>query len=182
MANDTGLMLSEARGPLNNLLDNLSGVHASYWLTALKKMLRKEEIPEPPLEVLEMMKKLNTRADTIERLEQLKSFFEKIPVVKVVELSEEDWGNGNIMSVGVYPNLIAFIEGENYNGDIAYFTIKIDGTVENTSSSNDYDKDQLFIKWEGDKADFRSHKAFVEALFELGSICKNAIPTTEGLE
>ena len=46
MKKNTGLMLSEVRGLLNNLNDNLSGEYGDYWLKTLKKMLRKEKLPE----------------------------------------------------------------------------------------------------------------------------------------
>ncbi|QQR50317.1 hypothetical protein IPF86_00125 [Candidatus Nomurabacteria bacterium] len=39
---DTGLMLSTVKGPLANLLDNLSGANAGYWLKVVKKILRGE--------------------------------------------------------------------------------------------------------------------------------------------
>lgn len=39
---DTRLVLCEASGPLKTLLDNLSGDEGELWLTALKRMLRKE--------------------------------------------------------------------------------------------------------------------------------------------
>lgn len=39
---DTGLMLSTIKGPLANLLDNLSGANAGYWLKVVKKILRGE--------------------------------------------------------------------------------------------------------------------------------------------
>ncbi len=54
LTKNTGSMLfEEARGPLTTLFINLSGKHADYWFESLKKMLRKEEIPPPPIEVLE---------------------------------------------------------------------------------------------------------------------------------
>src|SRR5688572_11300003 len=39
---NTRLALREARGPLNQLLANLSGNEPELWLTALKKFLRKQ--------------------------------------------------------------------------------------------------------------------------------------------
>jgi hypothetical protein len=42
MKKDTRLVLCEASGPLKTLIDNLSGNEGELWLTALKRMLRKE--------------------------------------------------------------------------------------------------------------------------------------------
>ena len=39
---DTRMVLCEASGPLKTLLDNLSGDEGEFWLTSLKRMLRKE--------------------------------------------------------------------------------------------------------------------------------------------
>jgi hypothetical protein len=42
MKQDTRLVLCETSGPLKTLIDNLSGIEGELWLTALKRMLRKE--------------------------------------------------------------------------------------------------------------------------------------------
>ena len=43
MNKDTlGIVLRDARGPLNTLFDRLSGPHGEYWLVGLKRFLRKE--------------------------------------------------------------------------------------------------------------------------------------------
>lgn len=42
MKQNTRLVLCEASGPLKTLLDNLSGDEGELWLTALKRMIRKE--------------------------------------------------------------------------------------------------------------------------------------------
>lgn len=170
---NTGLMLSQTKGPLTTLMNNLSGKHADYWLTALNKMLRKEEIPEPPAEVLEQMEKFNFQTVVREKLEEIESYLRTIPAVKRVYICEED--DQDLINIEVYTTGTNFIRRYK-EFDESYFYLKLNGKV--VLSGVDNDADFIFDEWLEKYFPNNENmvlKDFCEALVALGEMYQNAV-------
>ncbi len=164
----TGLMLSEARGPLNNLLDNLSGENGDYWLEALKKLLRKEEIPKLPKKVLSYAHAMNSRDDIAEKIEEWMDLILSVPSVIYANNCDKD----DLLDIEVLSNLADFINAD-YDHDAALFTLKSDGTVKRQSRSGER-TDITFEKWCKDS--YENISVFYDALLELSELYRNVIP------
>jgi hypothetical protein len=173
MKKDTGVLLSEARGPLQKLIENLSGKNGSYWLDALTKMLRQEEAPKPPSEVVTQLKSVDSRTRANEALEKLAEYVRAIPCVHEVYICNEQEG-GDLLNIGVYPNLMTFVHGET-TGDDETFTLRINQKViliGNTPSSRE--TDAMFEKWY--KKEYENIDVFCKALFELCRMYEESVP------
>lgn len=168
----TGLMLSEARGPLNNLFDNLSGEKGAYWLDALKKLLRKEKLPELPTNVLAFTKTLNSKEDAKQKLEEWVSLFNAIPSVYRARVCDED-DEIYLIDIEVSSNLACFIHG-NENEDKALFSFGIYGSVDRTGASGEI-TDVTFNKW--CKNEYKDLYTFYKALLNLSEMYQKVVPT-----
>ncbi len=172
MKKDTGLLLSEVRGLLNNLNDNLSGDHGDYWVSALKKMLRKEEIPIPPKEVIEALKSCNFKKFADEKLEAVIRYIKDIPVVCNVERCEEN--DDDLINICIYPRLNMFLHGnKDTKLDTALFTLSSDGVIREVGGLDMQDMDKTFKAWE---VDDWSLKGFINSLLELTKKYEEAVP------
>jgi hypothetical protein len=169
---NTGLVLSKVRGPLNNLLDNLSGDHADYWLRALKKMLRKEELPMPPKEVQEFLEKLESKEILRQKLNEWISFLEKIPVVvKVEETNPEDT---DLLCIFFYQTTSLFLKAEKDSmTDFGMFMLKSDGTVYLLNDFENNVLDKVYKKWR--KEEYSNLHEFSKALLELGNLYQSGV-------
>ncbi len=173
MKKDTGLMLSKIRGPLNNLLDNLSGEHGDYWLKALKKMLRQEEIPEPSAEIIEQIKPLDFRTKSNEKIKEIADYLKKIPTVESVHICEDD--DMDLININVYPCLTDFLHKYDKK-DSAYFYLKTDGAIK-IGGVDLKDTDATYDKWckKMKPKDGMSLKDFCKALIELGKMYEETV-------
>jgi hypothetical protein len=165
MQQNTGVMLSEAKGPLNNLMDNLSGEHSDYWLKALRKLLRQEEIPEPPPEVLKTLKSFNQRGMAKKKMDDLVNYLNTIPAVHRARLCDDD--TRNIMDIEVYANFASFLHGnKDSNEDQALFTLTQDRQVAIIGGVDHRIYDKTFDSFNAGR--FSDLQAFVKALIWLG--------------
>lgn len=171
MAKNTGLLLSEARGPLNNLLDNLSGEHAEYWLKALKKLLRKEELPEPPKEVLDLLASLDSRKIAKDKIDYWVKILQAIPAVCEVIISGP--GEHCLIDMFVYPNLADFLT-ENKEDNRALFTLGVDGKVDYIRTGKEI-TDDVFENWS--KTVYIDIYTFCKEVIKLGELYQQAVPT-----
>ena len=177
---DTGLRLSLVKGPLTTLNNNLSGEHGDYWLTALKKMLRQEEIPQPPPEVKKLLDGLNSRVRITEKIEKLKNYLNSIPVVSEVTICSSD-EDGDLFNITVYTNLNEFIQKDKHF-DKALFTLHMDNTVDGVGISSEI-KDKTFKEWENSYQENFSKgmnlDSFSKALWKLVEMYEKSVPEIE---
>jgi hypothetical protein len=167
----TGLVLSEARGPLNNLLDNLSGENGEYWLEALKKLLRKEELPKMPTDLFMLTKALDSKQTASEKINEWVQFFNSIPCVyEAHECDDED-----LIDICISPNLAHFLHPDEMN-DTALFTLGIDLSIRRIGYDDPVAEitDDIFNKWCKNKYD--NIYTFYKALLELCEMYENAVP------
>ncbi|MEI7810457.1 MAG: hypothetical protein WCI41_02790 [bacterium] len=173
---NTGLTLSQVKGPLSNLLDNLNGENGEYWLKALKKFLRKEEIPKPPIGAFILFKGLNSKEKAKEKINEWINFLNTIPSVD--EASEPQESYGEFIDIRVSPNLNYFLN-KNDNEDTALFSITTNGTIRSWKASGEK-TDFIYDKWY--KEIYKKEKShcsiysFYKALIKLGEMYENAIP------
>jgi len=169
MKGNTGLMLYQIRGPLNNLLDNLSGENGNYWLEALKKMLRKEETQKKlPAEILAITEALNSRENANIEIEEWVKYLNFIPSVCEANSSEDE----DLIDINVYPNLASFLH-EDKDADTALFVLETNGCVRRTAKSGER-TDDVFDKW--CKNSYENISSFYRALIELCKMYKDAVP------
>jgi hypothetical protein len=172
---NTGLMLSETQGLLKNLLDNLSGEHHDYWLKALKKMLRKEEIPEPSAEVLEQIEIYDFRTASIKRIEEIADYIRKIPTVTETSMPEGD--DFCLINIGIYINVTDFIY-KLKDEDDATFSLKSNGEISPWGNNGIRHADDTFKNWY--KKYFKDESPmilidFCKAVIELGKMYEQSI-------
>ncbi len=177
--NNTGLALSEVRGPLNNLFDNLSGEHGEYWLTALKKLLRKEEIPEPPIKVLQAISKQNLHREKMrEKVKVITKYIEKIPVVDEVHIIQQEDQDNDLITISVYASIATFFHNME-DCDTASFHLRTDGTmlVGNIESLREVDIDPIYQKWceQFNVKGTMTLKDLCTALIELGKMYEKTV-------
>ncbi len=167
---NTGLTLSEIKGPLDNLLDNLSGEHADYWLDAIKKLLRKERLPEPPADVA-FTKGLNTKIKALAKLKKWINFLNTIPVVYRTEICRDYLQD--LIDIEVAPNLLSFLHSPKDEDKALFCLKKVDGSVEYFNDSS-AETDEIFDKWHENK--YKDIYTFFKALIELGEMYEKAVP------
>ncbi len=176
--NNTGDVLPKSiKGPLINLLSNLSGEHSEYWLKALKKMLRKEEIPQPPPEVLKEMKSYDFRTAALERIQEIADYLKTISTIKEVCLVDDEHDLIGLINIGVYPNTTDFFR-EIKNQEHAPFYLNTDGNVQ-VGKASEKDIDATYEKWV-EKYSFKENKSlplkdFCKAVIDLGLMYEEAI-------
>ncbi len=171
MKKDTGLALSDIKGPLENLLNNLHGKHGDYWLEALKKMLRREELPELPVNLKKSFVSFDSRKRADSKLQEIVRYLKTIPVIHTVEICDES-EDGDILNINVYPNLMNFIHDEN-SADDALFVLKMNHEVDRSSSSGE-NTDSTFETFCLDH--YESLDEFCKAMIELGQKYEESIP------
>lgn len=171
----SGMMLSEFEGPLKNLLSNLSGKNGDYWLEALKKFLRKEDLPLPPIEV---MKDLNpTLVSAREKMEKLTTYLKSLTVVHdVYDVcgSEE----AELLIIGIYPNLRTFIDQQmplGFGPVIFYVNSKFQ--VSGFYEKNDDFIDHIFRENISDTQSYPTITDFSEQMEILAKKYQESIPT-----
>jgi hypothetical protein len=146
---DTGLMLSEVKGLLNNLNENLSGKDFDYWLKALKKLLRKEELPEPPVVPLVIFKDFEKEVN--QKIEKWIEALDKLPIVSIVERQPKDFQT--IINLVLHSNLKSMLSDS--DEDTLDFMIASDGTIykgdyyseRDGNQTNTFRPDSIFEKW-----------------------------------
>lgn len=177
MQENTGLTLSEVKGLLANLNDNLSGKDGIYWFEALKKLLRKEEIP---LRTIEVIKTLNPlRLSAKEKLEKLSEYLMTIPVVHKVTICDEG-EEGDILNINVLPNLMSFVRGTiSEDFDSPCFTLAKNHEVFLCKVTDSDEIDGTFNTWS--QEDYESIDEFCKALLELGKMYEQSVPTVSGI-
>jgi len=165
----TGLMLYQVRGPLNNLLDNLSGENGAYWLEVLKKLLRKEEPPKMPANVLAFTKALNSKKIASEKIEEWAKLLNSIPSVHNVHICDDD----ALLDIEVSPNIAHFLHNDEHE-DTALFVLEIKGSIKHLDGAGEV-TDTTFDKWVKDS--YKDIYTFYEALLELCEMYQNAVPS-----
>lgn len=171
MKENTGLMLSEVRGPLKNLLDNLSGENADYWLNALKKMLRKEEFSKTPNNSKEFIAELDFREKSMKKLEEWIELLNALPAVCEASICSD--GNKGMIDIEVHPNFNQFLNNEK-NRDGALFLLLTNGNVERIAVATEI-TDETFNKCF--KNIYKDIYEFYKALIKLGEMYYEAIPS-----
>ncbi len=175
MQKDTGVTLSEVKGLLANLNDNLSGKDGNYWIEATKKLLRKEEIPPRPPEVI---KNFNSqRISAREKLQEIVDYLNTLPAVHEATLCSEDDG-GDLISIHLYNNLITFINGYT-NNDTPLFSLGSDNIITRIGGGAEDDlADYTFKEWVEDTNTFAydSINKFCKAIIKLGNMYEKSVP------
>lgn len=172
---NTGLMLSEARGPLNNLFDNLSGEHADYWLDALKKLLRKERLPELPTDDVSFVKGLNSKQKAQKNITKWIEFLNIIPSVfkaVIYNPNHADNGNDDVIDIDVHTNLASFLLND-VDAYQATFCLKMNGSIKYFDDSSPT-FDVIFENWK--KKSYPDIYTFCKALIELSELYEKAVP------
>lgn len=173
MSKNTGVALSEIKGPLTNLLNNLSGEHGYYWLSSLKKMLRKENLPERPTEIVQSLNPL--RVSAREKLEKLAEYLRSIPVIHEVTICDID-EEGDLLNISVLPNLRFFIEGTVGEGfDSPLFWLKSDHTVQKGKTTEMDCTDKIFDNF-CKQDQYENIIEFCNAMIELGNRYEASVP------
>lgn len=168
-------MLSEARGPLAKLLENLSSEHGDYWLAALKKMLRKEKLPEPSAEVLKQMEAPDFRSAPLQKIQAIADYLSAIPTVTMVGIIDDE--ERDLLNLGVYPNVTDFLR-KIEDQDDAPFYLGVDGKIR-AGKVEEKDADATYYEWH--KTYFKENestmalKDFCEALVNLGEMYEKSI-------
>lgn len=167
-------MLSEARGPLAKLLENLSSEHGEYWLAALKKMLRKEKLPEAPAEVLKLIETPDFRSAPLQRIQAIAEYLREIPTVNFAHVVDDE--ERDLLSIGVYPNVTDFLR-KIKDQDDASFWLQANGTVK-YHGVEEKDADATFDEWckkYFNENDTMTLKDFCDAVMNLGEMYEKAI-------
>lgn len=170
---NTGLMLSETKGPLKNLLDNLSGENGNYWLIALKKMLRKERVPKLSSEDLKLLMVSDSKQVIEERLVGWVNALKSIPVVEEVRICSKE-EVGDLIDIGVFSNIRTFYYGRDEEIDYPLFVITTDFKVRHSKDDDGLETDKIYEGWKKDE--YPDIYSFYKALIELSVLYKNAIP------
>lgn len=180
MEENTGVALSQVKGLLANLNDNLAGKHGDYWILALKKMLRKEELPKPPSEVLMELNNTNPHREKMkEKVKSIAEYLHAIPVVAEVYILQEKDDDVDLVNISVYASTRNFIH-KNKTSDTSGFYLQTDGKIrvgEQFFIKNRGDIDEIYEKW---CKQFKIKntlilKNFCAALIELGKMYEKAI-------
>ena len=167
--NTGGVLPKGTKGPLVNLLINLSGENGDYWLDSLKKFLRREKLPEPPIDLF--IQDLETRNRSKEKIKQMIQCFEAVPVVKEVKEFDEDL---DIINIFVLPNLTCFVRdiSEEHQQN-ALFCVRPNGRVIYYDDGG-VDIDKIFKKW--CKKEYPDLHVFYQELIRLGNLYEESIP------
>ncbi len=163
---NTGLMLSKVRGPLTNLLENLSGPHGEFWLKSLNKLLRKEEFPEVPKEILEELS--NPLKKSRKKLQETVNYLKTIPVVRNAEIDDDHTLPGiiNITVQSTIKDFVSKATNNDTNGVLFYLDEKT-GKIETVSYDED-DSDDIFNSWIENKFNGDDIANFCKSLINLG--------------
>ncbi len=174
MENNTGLTLSQIKGPLTNLLENLSGEHCEYWLGALKKLLRKEKLPNPPDEVLKQMESYDFRTASLQKIKHIADYLKNIPTVNIASIvDDEDRG---LINIGIYANVTDFLR-QIKDQDDASFYLQANGKIK-SGSVDEKDADETYDNWYEKyfkESEMMDLKDFCKAIIELGQMYEDAI-------
>lgn len=177
---NTGSMLfDDVRGPLTNLFANLSGKHSDYWLESLKKMLRKEEIPSPPIEVLEAVQSKNKSK---EKIEALINFLKSIPVVYDVEIGSLH--SSYFLDILVHPNVLSFSGLQEGVFHYGRFYLKDDFSFEykkNFRLTRSKENEIFYAFLTDYEGSYKNIEGFSKALYDLGIIYQKNIPETPNI-
>ncbi|MCC7436737.1 hypothetical protein IT402_02600 [Candidatus Nomurabacteria bacterium] len=172
--NNTGLTLSEARGPLTNLLSNLSGENGAEWLSSLKLMLRGAK-PKLQSEVHKTVEKLYSKELAKEKVQGWGTLLMTIPAVHDIHIIEKDDEDEGIMNIMVHSCLGSFLHiSEEQDWDTAVYYWEGNGTIIKGKFGGEKDDDPTFNTWSQDKYD--SIVDFARALIELGDMYNKYIP------
>ena len=174
---NTGLAFSEVRGLLNNLNDNLSGEHADYWHNALKKLLRKETLPEPPPAVLEAINAISSRQNAQEKLDKVMAYLKTIPsVLGVVQCTHS--GSNYLMTIYVQTNLNGFLINDTNSPYHETYILLIEGEVKIGRKASAHYMDETYKIWR-QKVKTKNIMEFSKSLIALSAMYENAVPVIQ---
>ena len=170
MKTNTGLALSKVKGPLTTLNNNLSGENGEYWLNALKKLLRQEEIPDPLDDLTPIIDVLHKNTDR--RVHDWMNLFRTIPAVLEVELAEDKW-DGVLFIITISTSLKSFLSRSLFEDSMNY-GIKPNGDLKDGGGSFG-DTDVIHDKWCKDGSS-QNISEFYEALIKLSKMYQDGLP------
>lgn len=162
---NTDLVLSKVRGPLSNLLTNLSGRHGEFWLESLNRLLRKEDLPEMPKEILEEI--TNPLKRSKEKLQETVNYLKTIPVVRNAEIDDEHTLPG-IINITVQSTIKDFISKttDNETNGVLFYLDEKTGKIE-TVNYDEGDSDDIFDSWIEGEFDGDNIASFCKSLICL---------------
>jgi hypothetical protein len=152
MKKHTGLMLPDVQGPLKNLLSNLSGDKADYWLRSLKKFLRQENpfILDHPYPKEEVSHPFFTSIDN--RIDAWIELFERnLSKVCSVERNE----------IKELPIIISVRTSNSTNNTRDQFVVRLSGIV--SFMDGDEFEDPTYKTW---KREYRPDGLMIEDFFD----------------